>query len=84
MIHHREKNGKFKNRRGFFMMNFITNSMRFFSEHIFVSNIVHAAGGFGLAVVLQKYLKGNPFVSVYVGWALLIVALILHVYSMMA
>lgn len=40
----------------------------FWPQHIILSNLSHAAGGFGLAIVLQRYLRGEPFLPVIVGW----------------
>lgn len=50
------------------------NAMEFWSQHILLANASHAAGGFGLAIVLQRYLGGKakkPFLPVIVGWVLL-------------
>ena len=53
----------------------------FWSQHIILSNLSHAAGGFGLAIVLQRYLRGEPFLPVLVGWILLAFMLVTHLYA---
>lgn len=50
----------------------------YFSEHVIYANALHVLAGFGLAVVLQQYLKGNAFVPVLVGWLFLAIALVGH------
>lgn len=57
-------------------------AMEFWSQHILLANLSHATGGFGLAVVLQRYLRGNPFVPVAVGWILLGFCLVTHLYAL--
>lgn len=66
------------------MFTFIANSLKFFSEHVMLNSFAHTAGGFGLAIILQKYLKSEPFVPVIVGWALLGLSIAIHVYSAIA
>lgn len=58
--------------------NICNRSIAYFSSHVMLNSIVHSAGGFGLAVVLQDYLRGNVFISPYVGWALIVVSVIMH------
>ena len=50
-------------------------------EHIILNNVHHAAGAFGLAIVLQHYLAGNPFLPVAVGWVLLGFTVAMHLYQ---
>ena len=59
----------------------IEHAIQFWSQHIILANLSHAALGFGLAVVLQRYLRGNSFVPVIVGWLLLAFALATHLYA---
>jgi hypothetical protein len=59
----------------------IEAALGFWSQHIILSNLSHAAGGFGLAVVLQRYLRGEPFLPVIVGWILLGFAIATHLYA---
>lgn len=68
-------------------MNFVNNALDYannlvasLSHQIMLSNIIHALGGFGLAIVLQRYTKGDAFLPVWIGWVLLIGAIILHMY----
>ena len=56
-------------------------TMKFDKNHIILNNLNHAAGGFGLAILLQNYMVGNPFMPVIIGWILLGIAVIIHVYS---
>lgn len=58
--------------------------MEFWSQNILLANTSHAAGGFGLAIVLQRHLSGKaakPFLPVIVGWILLTFCLITHLYA---
>lgn len=58
------------------------NAIEFWSRHVLLSNASHGAGGFGLAIVLQHYLRGKaggkPFVPVIVGWVLLGFCVVTH------
>lgn len=49
----------------------IKQAIKYWSKHIILANLAHAAGGAGLVIVLQHYLAGNSFVSVAIGWILL-------------
>ena len=51
-------------------------------KHIVLINTAHAAGGFGLALLLQYYLSGNAFLPVIVGWILVAFTLIVHIYAL--
>ena len=57
------------------------NVIEFWSQHMILANSSHAAGGFGLALILQRYLAGEPFLPVWVGWLLLGYCLAAHVYA---
>lgn len=59
------------------------NALTYFTMHPILNSIVHTAAGFGIALVLQYYLVGNPFVSVWVGWASIAFSAVVHVYSFM-
>lgn len=59
----------------------IKEAIKFDRKHILLNNANHAAGGFGLAVILQHYLVGNVFLPVMIGWILLGFALVVHLYS---
>lgn len=50
----------------------------FWSRHVLLANASHMALGFGLAVVLQRWRRGNSFVPVWVGWLLLAFGLATH------
>ena len=54
------------------------NGIEFFKQHIFLANLSHLTGGFGLAVVLQHYVAGNPFFPVVIGWLMLGFSLAVH------
>lgn len=57
------------------------NAIEFWSRHIILANASHAAGGFGMALILQRYLAGKPFVPVWVGWLLLGFCVVTHLYA---
>ena len=59
----------------------LDTAIEFWSQKVILSNVSHAAGGFGLAVVLQRYLRGQPFLPVSVGWILLAFTVLTHVYA---
>lgn len=59
-------------------------AMAYMSHHIMLSSAAHAAGGFGLAVLLQHYLKGRAFVPVWVGWILVVFSCGVHVLAFMS
>lgn len=54
------------------------HAIDYWSRHVLMANASHMALGFGLAVVLQRWRRGNPFVPVWVGWLLLAFALATH------
>ena len=56
-------------------------AMMFWRENIILANALHASAGFGLALILQSYFRGQPFLPVMVGWLLLGLAAILHIYA---
>lgn len=58
-------------------------SNSYFSKHPMLNALAHASAGFGLALVLQHYLKGNAFLSPYIGWALIIISALIHIRSFM-
>ncbi len=57
---------------------FIDRPMEYWRHHILLANASHAAGGFGLALVLQRHLAGKPGLKV-LGWLLLAFTLVTHV-----
>ena len=57
----------------------IENALQFWSHNIILVNIVHASGGFGLALLLQRYIKGKAFLPSWVGWLLLTFAIGAHI-----
>lgn len=59
-------------------------AIKFWSRHVFLANSAHATGGFGLALILQKYFSGNSFLPVIIGWVLLAYALLMHVIAFMS
>ena len=52
---------------------FYEKVVTYFAQHVILNAFAHTAAGFGLAIVLQHYLKGNAFLPVYVGWLLIAV-----------
>ena len=59
----------------------IDAALAFWRDNIILATTSHAALGFGLAIVLQRYLRGAPFLPVAVGWVLLAFALVTHIYA---
>ena len=57
---------------------FIDRPLEYWRSHILLANASHAAGGFGLALVLQRQLAGKPGMKT-LGWLLLAFTLITHV-----
>ena len=51
-------------------------------KHIVLVGVIHAIGGFGLALLLQYYISGNLFLPVIVGWILVALTIIGHIYVM--
>lgn len=60
----------------------LENAKGFACQHIFLNNVHHAMGGFGLALVLQHYLASDPFLPVVVGWILIGFTAIMHIYTL--
>jgi hypothetical protein len=58
-------------------ISFFDNPLEYWRHHILLANVSHAAGGFGLALVLQRYLAGKPTMKV-LGWLLLAFTLVTH------
>lgn len=50
----------------------------FARTHIILTATNHAAGGFGLALILQQFFVGDPFIPVFIGWILLSYSVIVH------
>lgn len=55
----------------------IAKPMEYWRQHILLANASHAAGGFGLALVLQRYLAGRAGMKM-LGWLLLAFTLVTH------
>jgi hypothetical protein len=62
----------------------IEHMMQYMSQHIILSNTAHVAGGFGIAVLLQHYLKGHAFVSAWIGWVLVAFSFGVHILAFMS
>lgn len=50
----------------------------FSSQHVILMHSAHFAAGFGIAILLQHYLKGHEFISPIVGWLLLGFGVVAH------
>lgn len=59
----------------------IKDAIKFDKKHIFLSNGNHLLMGFGIAVVLQQYIGGGSFIPVAIGWVLVALGLIVHIYA---
>lgn len=53
-------------------------------QHPYLMHSAHFAAGFGVALLLQHYLKGHEFVSPIVGWILIGFSVVVHVVAVMA
>jgi hypothetical protein len=56
--------------------------IEFARKHIAFVGLIHFIGGFGLALLFQYYLSGNAFLPVIVGWILVALTIIGHIYVM--
>lgn len=52
--------------------------INYWSKHVILSNLSHAVGGFGAALLLQQYLVGSAFLPAIVGWLAIAFTLITH------
>lgn len=52
---------------------------KFARKHIILTSTNHAAGGFGLALILQSYFASDPFLPVWIGWVLFGYAVVVHI-----
>lgn len=59
----------------------IEKAIAYWSQHIILANVSHAALGFGVALILQRYLVGKPFLPVAVGWILVGFTLVTHFFA---
>jgi hypothetical protein len=60
------------------MLPIVQKSLSFFSKHPMLNSLAHAAGGFGLAVVIQQYMEQNSVVPVWIGWVLIVFSALIH------
>ncbi len=65
------------------MFIFVKRGMEFDRNHIILSNASHAAGGFGLAILLQHYLVGNEFAPMWVAVVLVAFSIAAHLRAVM-
>lgn len=64
------------------MFIFVKRGMQFDRKHLMLNNASHAAGGFGLALLLQEYLAGAAFLPASLGWILVVFSSAIHLYGM--
>lgn len=57
---------------------FYEKAVAYFSQHPTLNATAHFAAGFGLALVLQHYLKGHAILPVWFGWLLIIFSAVMH------
>lgn len=57
--------------------------IEYFAAHVMLNSIAHVAAGFGLAILLQNYLKGNSFLPAWVGWGLVAFSAAIHIMAYM-
>ncbi len=53
-------------------------SLDYFSKHPMANSLAHAAGGFGLAVLLQGHVGGVSVVPMWLGWVLIVFSALVH------
>lgn len=59
-------------------MDFYNKALVYFAAHPTLNASAHFAGGFGLALLLQHYLKGNAILPMWLGWALVLFSAVVH------
>ena len=59
-------------------------AMAYAAQHVILVNTAHTFGGFGIAIVLQHYLKGRSFVPVWVGWLGIAFSVVVHIMAFMS
>jgi hypothetical protein len=74
----------FKKEECIMIFNLVSCITDFFSTHVILGNFVHFAGGFGVALILQHYLKGRAFLPVAVGWILITISATVHIMGLMS
>lgn len=65
------------------LKNIYKRATRYFSRHVVLNSLAHMASGFGLALILQDFLRGDVFINPMVGWVLVALSLSIHVRSCM-
>jgi ABC-type sugar transport system permease subunit len=60
------------------LMNLYDKALVYFAANPALNAIAHFAAGFGLALLLQHYLKGNAFLPTWLGWVLVIFSAVVH------
>lgn len=63
---------------------YVQRAMTYFSQHVILGHFAHALGGFGLALLLQHYLKGNAFLPAWVGWLMVMISAAVHIKAFMS
>jgi len=63
------------------MFIYVKRGIQFDRKHVILNNASHAAGGFGLALLLQEYFVGGAFLSLSLAWILVIFSAAIHLYS---
>jgi hypothetical protein len=53
--------------------------MHFWMSNVLLANITHMAAGFGLAILLQYYIKGNSLFAVRLGWWLILLSAAMYI-----
>lgn len=65
------------------MFEFWNHMITYFSQHVMLNSWAHACAGFGLALLLQQYLKGNAFAPSWLAWGLVAISAIIHLMAVM-
>ena len=61
------------------MLYFINQLIEYSSHHVILMNSAHFVLGFGIAVLVQQYVKGDSVVPMWIGWAGVLFGLIAHI-----
>ena len=66
------------------MFEFYQRAMNYFSGHVILGHTAHFAAGFGVALILQHYLRGDAFLNPIIGWLLVIFSVVVHIRACMS
>lgn len=65
------------------LMEFYDRSMHYFSHHVTANSMAHFLAGFGIAVLLQYYMRGDSLIPVLVAWIFVLISVAIHLLSIL-